>query len=103
MGSTTEAEQAADEAIAQVERGATDEELRAVTRAVWDCIDTGQPFTAETVIERLGDYYAKIREPRLLGPVIRQQHRQGWIEPVGYVTGKRKASHGRPVRQWRAT
>lgn len=96
----TEAEQAAADAIAKVTKGASLTEWAAVWSAVDRCIKTGLPFTAENVISEMGEHYARLREPRLLGPALRGAHREGRIIALGYVKGTRKASHGRPVMRW---
>lgn len=94
------ADKAKEKAIKKVERGATAEEYLIVSNAVGKVVFDGKDFTSETIIAALGDNYAKIREPRLIGAIIRNARNEGWIRPKGMVKGIRKERHGAWVMEW---
>jgi hypothetical protein len=52
--------------------------------------------------ENVWDYVEKPREPRALGPVLKRAVRDGWCEPVGFVTSSMSTRHAAPVRQYRS-
>lgn len=91
---------ARDSAIQRVYDGATTDEREMVRAALDAVIARGQAFTSEHVIAELGDAYATIREPRLLGAIVRQAAKAGRITPGAFVNGTRQARHSAPVRQW---
>lgn len=94
------ADEAKEESIQRVQRGATTDEYLMVSNAVGKVVLDGKDFTSETVISVLGDNYAKIREPRLIGAIIRNARNEGWIRPKGMVKGVRKERHGAWVMEW---
>ena len=94
------ADRAKEKAIKEVKRGATTDEYLMVSNAVGKVVLDGKDFTSETVIAVLGDNYAKIREPRLIGAIILNAKREGWIRPKGPVKGLRKERHGAWVMEW---
>jgi hypothetical protein len=101
---TQPATAARDQAIQRVHDGATIDERESV-RAALDTViqrsaQQGTCFTSEHVIAELGDAYALIREPRLLGAIIQRAYKQGRIVPGAYVAGQRAERHKAPVRQW---
>lgn len=94
------ADEAKEDAIKKVKRGATTDEYLMVSNAVGRVVYLGLDFTSEDVIAALGDDYAKIREPRLIGAIIRNARNEGWIRPKGPVKGTRKERHGAWVMKW---
>jgi hypothetical protein len=43
------------------------------------------------------------REGRVMGPVMQQARRRGWIAPTGqYVSAQNKKQHAGPTRVWRS-
>lgn len=94
---------AREQAIQQVAEHARIDHRKACEAALAAVIAAGEPFTTDDVIKILGDIYAEIREPRLLGAVIQAASRAGQIVPTGqWVNSHRVENHGRIVRQWRA-
>lgn len=100
MINTNAADIAKEEAIKRVVKGATQDEYLMVSNAVGRVILDGKDFTSETVIAALGDNYAKIRQPRLIGPIIRNARNEGWIRRKGQVKGTRKERHGAYITLW---
>lgn len=97
---------ARDNAIQQVYDGATVNERECVRTAlnlvIQRSAEQGTWFTSEHVIAELGDVYQLIREPRLLGAIMREAASKGRIVPGAFVDGTRPSRHKAPVRQWRA-
>lgn len=94
---------ARDQAIQQVAKSANTDHRAACETALTTVIERGAAFTTDDVIRELGAVYADIREPRLLGAVMRDAARHGRIVATGhFVTSARVANHGRTVREWRA-
>lgn len=91
---------AKEKAIKRVARGASQEEYLMASNAVAKVIFDEKDFTSETVIAFLGDNYAKIREPRLIGAIIRNAKNEGWIRRKGQVKGVRKERHGAYITLW---
>lgn len=93
---------ALEDALVRVEAGASFNDRTAIENALAAVVKRGKPFTSEAVIAELGDVYPTIREPRLVGAVVRIAAKDGKIEPTGrYITGLRAKRHGAPVREWR--
>lgn len=97
-----DAQLALEDALVQVEGGATMSSKQAAEEALTRIIERGRPFTSESVIAELGDRYAEIREPRLLGSTIRTAMLRGRIVQTGrWVKGLRVKRHSADVREWR--
>lgn len=93
---------ALEDALTRVEAGASFNDRKAIEDALARVLERGEPFTSEAIIAELGDVYPTIREPRLLGAVIRIAVRAGEIKPTGrWVNGLRAKRHSAPVREWR--
>lgn len=104
MKKKNDAQLALEDALVRVEEGATTDSKTAVEEAMWRVIGRGNPFVSEDIIAEMGDVYATVREPRLLGAVIRIAANGGWIVPTGvWRNGTRKERHAAPVREWRPT
>tara|TARA_Y100001949_G_scaffold156844_1_gene145998 strand:- start:1 stop:339 length:339 start_codon:yes stop_codon:yes gene_type:complete len=75
---------------------------------VW-CLQTMEWFTGDDVMKRLADEGTKLREARLLGPVIREAAGKGLIEAVkcpACETQRTRPStrrHGAPQNLWKGT
>lgn len=91
---------ARDRAIQRVYDGATLDERALARNALDAVIARGRVFTSEDVIAELGDSYALVREPRLLGAIISQAAKAGRIVAGPFVNGTREERHGAPVRTW---
>lgn len=99
----TAARNARDQAIQQVATNANTDHRAACERALTTVIERGAAFTTDDVIAALGAAYDDIKEPRLLGAVMRDAARAGRIVATGqWVASARVANHGRTVREWRA-
>lgn len=95
------ARNARNQAIQQVSENANTNHRAACEQALTTVIERGAAFTTDDVIRELGAVYADIREPRLLGAVIRDAARTKRIVETGnFVTSARVANHGRTVREW---
>lgn len=96
-----------DQAIRRVHDGATVSERQLVEDALDAVIErhaaTGAVFTSEDVIAELGDHYALIREPRLIGALMMAAARRNRIVGGDYVRGSRPERHSAPVRTWTAS
>lgn len=57
-------------------------------------------FTSEDLIEKMGDRYLTLHEPRVLGAAFRTVRLSGRIRAAGYVHGKRRERHAAPVMAW---
>lgn len=45
----------------------------------------------------------KVREPRVMGAVMRRLHSEGFAEPMAFqIQGYRPVNHARPQRVWRS-
>jgi hypothetical protein len=96
------ASNAREQAIQQVAEHARVDHKQACEAALDAVINRGQPFTTDAVIEVLGDIYAEIREPRLLGAVLHAASMSGRIVATGnWLRSSRVKNHGRIVREWR--
>jgi len=99
----TAARAARDQAIQQVAANANTDHRAACERALTTVIERGEAFTTDDVIRELGAVYDDIREPRLLGAVIREASRSKRIVATGqWLASARVENHGRMVREWRA-
>lgn len=88
-----------DQAIRQVADNSTADERTICDAALNAVIARGTEFTSEDVIEAMGQNYDLVREPRLLGAVIRAAAKQNRIINTGrFITGARR--HCSPVRVW---
>lgn len=100
---TTEAEQAKQDAIDQVQQNRQEDYVRCATALDRLIRRTGKggTVTSEDVIAEMGDEYAKIAEPRVIGAVFRNFRAIGRIYANGYRTGTRKERHAAPTMTWR--
>jgi hypothetical protein len=88
-----------DQAIQQVADNSTADERTICEAALNTVIARGREFTSEDVIEAMGPDYDLLREPRLLGAVIRAYAKGNRIINTGrFITGTRR--HCSPVRVW---
>jgi hypothetical protein len=87
-------------AIQRVHEAATLTERDIVRNALDAVIARRRAFTSEDVINELGEAYATIREPRLLGAIIRIAAKEGRIIAGAYVPGTRAERHKAPIRTW---
>lgn len=62
-------------------------------------IGWNKTFTTADVIVWMGDAYGEMRQPKVLGPVMRALAREGKVGEVGYKVGTRR--HGSPAKVWR--
>lgn len=93
---------AREQAIQQVAEHANVDHRATCELALNAVIERGEKFTTDDVIRELGDAYAQIREPRLLGAVVQGASRGKRIVATGnWVSSKRVENHGRVVREWR--
>ena len=99
MATLFDAEEARDEAIARVERGAGDWVQRARDAATMVALARFD-FTTDDVWDALGD--DRPTEPRALGAVMKQLAGEGRIRATGeYRKSSRVDCHARPVAVWR--
>jgi len=99
-----EAAAARDEAMERVERNATEEAKAALAECLSICIRLGREFTSDDVWEWMDRKFAHVemREPRLLGPIMRAASRAGRIEKTGRTRDSiRKETHMNPKAIWR--
>lgn len=88
-----------DQAIQQVADNSTSDERTICEAALNAVIARGKEFTSEDVIEAMGPDYDLLREPRLLGAIIRAAAKSNRIINTGrFITGTRR--HCSPVRVW---
>lgn len=87
------------EALDRVERGSDATWVAAANSAVDDLAHAGKPFTTDDVWDLLADRrVAEPREPRALGPVMKDAARAGRIRLEGYATSRRR--HGSLIRSY---
>lgn len=91
---------ARDAALSQVEENASEAEEVAVMRAIRIAAGERDLLTTDHVRPHIR---GTVREPRLLGALMRRAHGRGWIEPTKeYADSDHVDSHGRPKRVWRS-
>jgi hypothetical protein len=94
------AEAARDAAVGKVQTGATEEERASALGALLEAAQTLTLLTTDDVHARLR---ALVREKRLLGAVMLEGQRHGWIVPTAkHRNSTRTECHARPVRVWRS-
>jgi len=91
-----EAERLASEGIGRATAASEPEALAEVDRMIAACAQTGAPFSANDIRDRIP---AGIR-PAAIGGRFRAAARRGLIRPVGYVPSTDPGTHGHPVRLW---
>ena len=98
----TEAEQAKNEAIDQVRDNRPDDYSQVLVFLNELIRDKGKygTFTSEDLIEKMGDRYLTLHEPRVLGAALKAVRVAGRIYACGYKTGKRRERHGAPTMLW---
>ena len=90
--------------LAQVAGNAQADERESVERALGAVVSRGGRFTTDAVIAEMGDLYHGLREPRLLGAILKAWRSAGRIVPTGeYQRSTRRACHARPVMVWRVS
>ena len=99
MATLFDAEEARDEAIARVERGAGDWVERARDTVMLVALARFD-FTTDEVWDALGE--DRPEEPRALGAVMKGMAREGRVRATGeYRKSRRVDCHARPVAVWR--
>lgn len=97
----TEATARRERSIAQVERNAEPDLRALLLRTVRDVAERAPTLTSEDV--RLAYVGDEPHEPRVLGAVMREAKRQGWIAPMDeWRLSVRPECHRRPQRVWRS-
>lgn len=94
------AEIAKEEAIKRVMNGASIDDRKIVSDALYTVIERNKIFTSEEVIAEMGSNYEILREPRLLGGMILAAKRAGRIRAIDTVKGVRAKRHGAYVTVW---
>ena len=92
-----------DAALARVAEGATETETDLARRALWNVIRRGDEFTADDVWAEIGRLAPgfEIREPRLLGAIVRRAATAGEIVRTDRVRESIRPEHHRyPCRVW---
>ncbi len=96
-----EATRKREKAIAQVESNAEPERRTLLLWTVREVSQRVPTLTSEDV--RLAYRGTEPHEPRVLGAVMREAKRQGWIEPMDeWRQSIRPECHRRPMRVWRS-
>ena len=96
------AEAAKRQAIVQVGEGASEATKRDLCAAVLAVAKTHETFTTAQVIVFLGEAYALIEEPRVLGAIMRQLQTAGEICTTGeFRKSGLKKNHNRVLTVWR--
>lgn len=94
------AQAARDAALSQVEENASEAEEVAVMRAIRIAAGERNLLTTDHVRPHIR---GTVREPRLLGALMRKAQSRGWIEPTPrYADSDHVESHGRPKRLWKS-
>jgi len=73
------------------------------TAVILALAETGQPFTADHVIERVGlpTRYQGMNANNAVGAAISAASRRKQIISIGFTTANRASSHNRVLRIWR--
>lgn len=91
---------ARDEAMRRVEEGAAEEHKALLLRAILDLAGERPEVVTDDVWDRVGSLAC---ERRVLGPVMAQAERNGWIVQTGvFRKGHRAENHARPQQVWRS-
>lgn len=96
-----QAEQAADNAIAQAGEHADPQWTQRALDAVWDLAIGNATLTTDDVWALLAHVDTGTHEPRALGAVMRTAAGKGWVYASDdYRKSQRPACHARPLRVW---
>ena len=86
--------------MAQVEEH-NEPSMEMLVEAGWAVARRSPDLTGDDIRDELGVVH--IREPRVMGPVMKQLERDGVIAPTNeYRQGHRGINHARPQRIWRS-
>jgi len=92
-----------EEALALVEQGADKEVWKKAMSLMEEICKAHQEFTTDILWERLDGLGIVVREPRVVGAIVRAAESKGWCKPTGkYTCTTRPVAHRRPVRLWRS-
>lgn len=97
------AQQAADEAIARVERNANALWMSACLKVIEEIAGRGLPFTTDLVWATMDERHPDLstHEPRAMGAAMVQARKAGYCHSTGnYQQTKRPEAHARPVVIW---
>jgi hypothetical protein len=72
-----------------------------IEKVIDDLIETGEPFTADTVTARLDEDTRTLASPYLIPALFRVAAQAGRIKVVGYAVSERPQRHGGVLRIWR--
>lgn len=86
-----------DEAMAIVAEHADPEWMARAAACIGELAATGEEFTSEDVLDRVGS----TREPRALGPLFMAALRSGAIVKTRFALARRPSRHRAPVQVWR--
>ena len=89
--------QAADEAIARVDRNANPDWKEEAARAIWKRSKSGETFTTDEIMEDLAAVGVETHDARALGPVMRRAIRKKIVTEVGMTRSRRRHGARIPV------
>ncbi len=100
---TALAANAKEKALSSVRGGASDNVLAALSRCLGTCIASGVAFTTDDIWFQMAQLEeVKVREPRVIGSLIKEASEDNRIVPTGeWRLSRRAACHQRPMRVWR--
>lgn len=97
-----EAKEDRDTAMALVAGSHSDRLKRQIADVVLDVAKVKDDFIAADVADALGDLYASIKDPRVIGPILKAMQKNGNIQPTGEMrVSPHRRNHGRYMRVWK--
>lgn len=95
----SDAQDARDDAIDRVEKGADPEFIENALEFVYATALRHKEFTTDNVVAMMSNVPAP-REPRVWGAIMMKARKAGWIIPGTYAPSSSRRSHARPKRIW---